>query len=98
MFPSDLLIFLQTIETRFGRVRGEANAARVLDLDILDYEGLVMETCSLLLPHPRLHRRRFVLVPIAEIAPDWRHAVLGLSAAQLLSRIPDGQAVERFSC
>jgi 2-amino-4-hydroxy-6-hydroxymethyldihydropteridine diphosphokinase len=96
--PNDLLTFLQTIETRFGRVRREANAARVLDLDILDYQGQVMDTCSLVLPHPKLHQRRFVLAPIAEIAPDWRHPIWGLSAAQLLSRLPGVQEIERLSC
>src|SRR6202043_3231455 len=63
----DVLAVLQTVETRFGRVRSERNAARVLDLDLLDYRGLVTETVALALPHPRLHRRRFVLVPLAEI-------------------------------
>src|SRR5439155_4073407 len=64
----DLLAVLQAIETRFGRVRGARNAARVLDLDLLDYEGKVADTATLVLPHPRLHERPFVLVPLAEIA------------------------------
>src|SRR5262245_1535217 len=68
-----LLAVLQAIETRFGRVRGEPNAARVIDLDLLDYHAQRIESGPLILPHPRLHRRRFVLVPLAEIAPDWRH-------------------------
>src|SRR5208282_3779621 len=54
----DLLTVLQAIERRFGRVRGEPNAPRVLDLDILDYQGKVMNATSLVLPHPRLHERR----------------------------------------
>jgi 2-amino-4-hydroxy-6-hydroxymethyldihydropteridine diphosphokinase len=94
----DLLVVLQAIERQFGRVRGEPNAPRSLDLDILDYHGGLMNDTSLVLPHPRLHERRFVLMPIAEIAPDWQHPVLGLTAAQLLARLSSGQQIERLSC
>jgi len=64
--------------------------------DILDYRGTVMDTPSLVLPHPRMHERRFVLAPLAEIAPGWRHPILGLSAAQLLFRLPSGQQIDRL--
>jgi 2-amino-4-hydroxy-6-hydroxymethyldihydropteridine diphosphokinase len=94
----DLLIVLQAIERQFGRVRGEPNAPRILDLDILDYQGEVMNATSLVLPHPRLHERRFVLMPIAEIAPDWRHPILGLTAAQLLALLSSEQQIERLPC
>jgi 2-amino-4-hydroxy-6-hydroxymethyldihydropteridine diphosphokinase len=92
----DLLTVLQAIESRFGRVRGEPNAPRVLDLDILDYQGEVMDATRLVLPHPRLHERRFVLVPISEIAPDWRHPILGLTAAQLLARLSSEQQIQHL--
>jgi len=92
----DLLAALQAVERQFGRVRGKRNAARVLDLDLLDYRGLVTETSSLVLPHPRLHQRRFVLQPLAEIAPDWRHPLSGLTAEQLLSRLAAKQPIERL--
>jgi len=94
----DLLNALQATERQFGRVREEPNAPRILDLDILDYQGEVMDTTSLVLPHPRLHERRFVLIPIAEIAPDWRHPILELAAAQLLARLSSEQQIERIPC
>jgi 2-amino-4-hydroxy-6-hydroxymethyldihydropteridine diphosphokinase len=94
----DLLAALQTLEEQFGRVRSEPNAPRVLDLDLLDYQGQVTDTTSLVLPHPRLHQRRFVLLPLAEIAPDWRHPLSRLTAEQLLSRLTATQAVERLPC
>jgi 2-amino-4-hydroxy-6-hydroxymethyldihydropteridine diphosphokinase len=87
---------LQALEANFGRTRGTPNAARVLDLDLLDCCGQVTNTTRLVLPHPRLHERRFVLIPLAEIAPDWRHPILGLTATQLLSRLEAKQAVERL--
>jgi 2-amino-4-hydroxy-6-hydroxymethyldihydropteridine diphosphokinase len=94
----DLLAVLQAVEGQFGRVRSERNAARVLDLDLLDYRGQVTETASLVLPHPRLHQRRFVLLPLAEVAPYWHHPLSGLTAEQLLSRLAAEQPIERLSC
>jgi len=92
----ELLAMMQAVERRFGRLRGEPNAARVLDLDLLDFQGEVRQTPSLALPHPRLHQRRFVLGPLAEIAPDWRHPFFQLTAEQLLSRLTDEQPLERL--
>ena len=94
----DLLARLQALEARFGRMRGGPNAARVLDLDLLDYCGRNINTTSLVLPHPRLHLRRFVLAPLAEIAPHWRHPLLGLTAEQLLARLAPDETVERLPC
>jgi len=93
-----LLAMLHAIERRFGRVRREPNAARVLDLDLLDHDGEVRQTPSLVLPHPRLHQRRFVLVPLAEIAPAWRHPLFNLTAGELLDRLGEEQRVERLLC
>ena len=91
--PAALLDVLHRIEAEAGRVRGAPNAARPLDLDLLDYDGL-LEVGPPALPHPRLHERGFVLSPLAELAPDWRHPGLGLSVATLLERLaPAARAV-----
>jgi 2-amino-4-hydroxy-6-hydroxymethyldihydropteridine diphosphokinase len=91
---AELLALMQRIEARFGRVRGARNAARTVDLDLLDYRGVEIATSELSLPHPRLHLRRFVLQPLAEIAPLWRHPLYGATARQLLAAVAAGQRVE----
>jgi 2-amino-4-hydroxy-6-hydroxymethyldihydropteridine diphosphokinase len=94
---AELLGRLLALELRFGRARSVRDAARTLDLDLLDYDGLRCDTTDLVLPHPRLHERRFVLLPLSEIAPLWRHPRLGLTAAELLARLPAGQAIRRMA-
>ena len=71
--PEVLLAALQRMEAAAGRVRGVTNAARVLDLDIIAMGDLVCSAPDPILPHPRAHMRAFVLAPLAEVAPDWRH-------------------------
>lgn len=92
--PIELLALLQKIERQFGRQRGIRNAARTLDLDILDYEGNVDEGPDLTLPHPRMPERAFVLLPLAEVAPDWRHPKSGQRVATLIAALPVGQKAE----
>jgi 7,8-dihydro-6-hydroxymethylpterin-pyrophosphokinase len=87
---------MQAVERRFGRVRGVRNAPRVIDLDLLDYRGRQLYSPSLVLPHPRLHQRGFVLAPLAEIAPLWRHPVLGSRARELLAALDNDQPVARL--
>jgi 2-amino-4-hydroxy-6-hydroxymethyldihydropteridine diphosphokinase len=91
----ELLARLLGLEAQFGRERGARDAARTLDLDLLDYDGRECSTSDLVLPHPRLHERRFVLAPLCDIVPDWRHPRLGLSAAELLAGLPPGQPIRR---
>lgn len=94
--PIALLTALLRLERDFARVRGAPNAARTLDLDLLDYDARLCDGPSLVLPHPRLHLRRFVLAPLCEIEPGWRHPRLGLSANELLERLPPDQIASRL--
>jgi len=82
--PRELLAVLQQVEIEFGRVRGNRYASRTLDLDIVDFEGLVLDEAGLTLPHPRAHQRAFVLMPLREIAPDWVEPRLAKSIVELL--------------
>jgi 2-amino-4-hydroxy-6-hydroxymethyldihydropteridine diphosphokinase len=95
--PSDLLALLQKIEAQFGRQRGVRDAARTLDLDILDYDGRIEDGPGLTLPHPRMASRAFVLKPLAEIAPEWRHPTLGETVTALIAALPPEQAAEPLS-
>ena len=87
------LAALHQIERRFGRVRIERNAARVLDLDLLDFAGMVNSANDLALPHPRLHERAFVLLPLGELCPDWVHPVSGIVIKDLIAMMPGDQQI-----
>ncbi|MBI1249899.1 MAG: 2-amino-4-hydroxy-6-hydroxymethyldihydropteridine diphosphokinase [Alphaproteobacteria bacterium] len=97
MGPRAILEALLAIERQFGRERRIPWGARTMDLDLLDAGGAVVEAEGLILPHPRLHQRAFVLAPLAEILPDWRHPVLGERAAALLGRLPDLGSTRRLA-
>ncbi|AFZ68374.1 2-amino-4-hydroxy-6-hydroxymethyldihydropteridine diphosphokinase [Deinococcus peraridilitoris] len=85
--PADLLRALLNLEQAAGRERRERWGPRVLDLDLLAVNGMVLRTPELTLPHPRLMERAFVLAPLAEIAPSWSHPLLGTSVRVALGRL-----------
>ena len=87
--PQALMARLQVIETSLGRERSARNAPRTLDLDVIDYDGRVEEGPPVL-PHPRMHSRAFVLLPLFDIAPNWRHPVSGESVAAMIANLPGG--------
>jgi 2-amino-4-hydroxy-6-hydroxymethyldihydropteridine diphosphokinase len=85
--PEALLQTLLAIEQTFGRVRAEPWAARTLDLDLLLFDDVILDTPTLQIPHPRMGQRAFVLVPLADIAPDWIDPISGCSISRLLEAV-----------
>ncbi len=99
MNPKDLLYQLLEIERELGRERHpeiEGYTSRTVDLDILYFDNRVICTENLIVPHPRLHRRRFALLPMCEVAPNLVHPVFGLTQTELLARCPDTLIVRKI--
>ncbi len=92
----ELLNACRQIEEQLGRKRAPASAPRPIDIDILFYDDLSLDLAELTIPHPRLHLRNFVLVPLAEIAPELVHPGLGKNIARLLAESPDRSRVEKY--
>lgn len=95
--PKQLLAGILEIEQQLGRRRGQQKGPRTIDLDILLFGDSIVEDRGLKIPHPATHERRFVLEPLAEIAPDARHPVFKQTIRQLRDALPPGQAVRKMS-
>lgn len=94
--PAALLALAKGIETKLGRVSGKPNSPRPIDIDILFYGDQVIETPELVIPHPMLMERAFVLVPLAEVAPNFKHPVSGKTVKELLQGITEKQGVFKW--
>jgi 2-amino-4-hydroxy-6-hydroxymethyldihydropteridine diphosphokinase len=102
--PVELLVHLKSLEVILGRTPTFKNGPRQIDIDILFYDDLILETPTLILPHPHLHERAFVLAPLADIAPELRHPRLGKTVRELLAETdrtgvelyPGGKHVRQF--
>ena len=95
--PETVLAQTQAIEKELGRTRREKWEARTIDIDLLYYGQFVLQTDTLTLPHPYLHQRRFTLVPLAEVAPGFRHPVLRKTTLELLAECEDESEVALYS-
>jgi 7,8-dihydro-6-hydroxymethylpterin-pyrophosphokinase len=95
--PERLLRETRAIERRVGRTPSFRNGPREIDVDILDIEGIRHASKDPILPHPRIEERRFVLAPLSEIAPGWRHPESGRTAAESMRRLPRRPGVRRLS-
>jgi 2-amino-4-hydroxy-6-hydroxymethyldihydropteridine diphosphokinase len=94
--PDNLLNALLAIEQAMGRHRIQLKGPRKIDIDILLVDEICVNTATLTIPHPAMHERRFVLEPLAEIAPDARHPVLNMTVRELCDSLPAGQSVRRL--
>ena len=94
--PLEVLNILLKIETNFGRTRGKKNESRVLDLDLLTFNDLIIDTKKLIIPHPRMHLRSFVMKPITDINPNWIHPKLKINSKDIMMRIEKGQGIEKI--
>ena len=94
--PIALLTVGKAIESKLGRVQGKRNAPRPIDIDILFYGDQVIETAELVIPHPRLMERAFVLIPLAQIAPDLVHPINGKTVKELLAGLTEVQGVFKW--
>jgi len=95
--PEQLLAGILDIEQQLGRRRGPQKGPRIIDLDILLFGNSVVKAAGLTIPHPAMQDRRFVLEPLAEIAPEVRHPVLKRTAEELLDALPAGQSARKIS-
>ena len=95
--PIEVLVLCLSIEKKLGRNRKEKWGNRTIDIDILDYDSEICATNKLKIPHPYLHERRFTLVPLVEVLPDFVHPVFNVTNKELLERCGDGLEVRKLN-
>ena len=83
----EILNILHSIEKKFGRIRKKVNEPRMIDLDLIDCFGLILNKKNIILPHPRAHLRRFVMEPLLEINPNWHHPIYNLKVSEILKKL-----------
>lgn len=92
----ELLSKIHLIEKKFGRKRGRGKySSREMDIDILYFDDMFIETDKLIIPHPRIHQRKFVLVPLTEIAPAFKHPLLQMTSVEMLENCKDGSVIKK---
>ena len=95
--PEELLAFIKKTERDLGRAASVRFGPRVIDIDIIDYDGRQLQRPDLVIPHPRVHERAFVLRPLADVAPRWSLPRSGKTALQLLRTLPDKQGIRPYA-
>ena len=83
----EILNILHSIEKKFGRIRKKVNEPRMIDLDLIDCFGLILNKKNIILPHPRAHLRRFVMEPLLEINPNWHHPIYNIKVSEILKNL-----------
>lgn len=95
--PINLLALIKTIEAKIGRKHSIRFGPRIIDIDIIDYDSLILGLGNLTTPHPRMHERLFVLKPLIDIVPNWMHPLTGQTAQQLIEKIPSLGIVKQYT-
>ena len=95
--PLDLLEFLLKIEENFGRVRKKKNEARIIDLDIIDYNRkIIYDRKKLIIPHSKMHLRSFVLLPLRDLSPNWEHPITKKKINELIDNLDNKQKIKKI--
>lgn len=94
--PEELMAAILRIEQQMGRKRTQKKGPRIIDIDVLLFDDVILDSSALTIPHPAMHERRFVLRPLAEIAAEAQHPVRKRTIQELLDALPAGQAVRRY--
>ena len=90
----DLLKTIKLIEKKLGRIKTKKNDPRIIDIDIIDFNGVIKKDNKLILPHPKCHLRNFVLFPILQIDPNWSHPIIGKNARFLINKLSQKSRIE----